>query len=108
MPDIIAYVISAVVPVISGAILYFLKKHFKQIEKQVCETEERQTQKDLLMLKCLKAIGELTVANAIAVKTGHQNGEMEKAKEEFESVDKDLNAFLMEQAIKKTNKKRGG
>jgi len=105
MHEIIIYILSAVVPAIGGAILYFLKKHFAHLEKCTEDAEERRTQKDLLVLKSLKAIGELTVANAIAVKNGHQNGEMEKAQSDFEQIDKELNDFLLEQAVKKT---RGG
>ena len=103
--ELIAYIVSAVVSIVGGAIVYFFKKHFKHLEKCTNEAEDRRTQKDILVLKSLKAIGELTVANAIAVKAGHQNGEMEKAQQEFESVDKELHAFLLEQAVKKT---RGG
>jgi len=78
----------------------------RSVKKMAQRCGREAIQKDLLVLKSLKAIGELTVANAIAVKNGHQNGEMEKAQEEFESVDKELNAFLMEQAVKKVSKKR--
>ena len=106
MTEIIAYVISAVVSAVGGCVVYFIRKHFKRLEEYTEATEERRTQKDILVLKSLKAIGELTVANAIAVKTGHQNGEMEKAQEEFESVDKELHAFLLENAVKKVNKGR--
>jgi len=104
MHEIFAYIISAIVPAIGGAILYFLKKHFKQMQKQVCETEERQTQKDILILKNLNAIRHLTVANAIAIKNGHTNGELEDAKKECDAIDKELNEFLIENAVKKVNK----
>ena len=105
MNEIIMYIVCGILSAIGGAILYFIQKHFKQHEKRSEDAEDRRTQKDLLVLKSLKAIGELCVANAIAVKTGHTNGEMEKARADFESVDKELDAFLLEQAVKKT---RGG
>ena len=105
MHEVITYIVSAIVPAIGGAILYFLKRHFKQIEKQVCETEERQTRKDILILKNLNAIRQLTVANAIAVKNGHTNGELEEAKKECDRVDKELHDFLIENATK--SMKRG-
>jgi len=106
MHEIITYIVSAIVPAIGAAILYFLKRHFKQMEKQVCETEERQTQKDILILKNLNAIRQLTVANAIAVKNGHTNGELEEAKKECDTVDKELHEFLIENASRKVNRKR--
>ena len=107
MHEAITYILSIVVPAVGGALVYFIQKHFKRMEKCNEDAEERRTQKDLLVLKCLKAIGELTCANALAVKNGHTNGEMEKAQKDFESVDKELNAFLLECAVKKVNKKRG-
>jgi len=96
-------ILSAVVTAAGGALVYFLKSHFKKVEKFTEDAEERRTQKDLLVLKSLKAIGELAMANSIAVKNGHCNGEMDKAQKDFESVDKELNAFLLESAVKKVN-----
>jgi hypothetical protein len=107
MHEVFTYIISAILSALGGTAVYFAQKHFKRMEKCAEGAEERRTQKDILVLKSLKCIGELTVANAVAVKNGHQNGEMEKAQAEFESVDKELNAFLMECAVKKVNKKRG-
>ena len=107
MPAIISYILSAVVPVIGGAIIYMVKRHFKHLEKCTEAAEERRMQKDILVLKSLKAIGELTVANSIAVKQGHCNGEIDKAKSDFESVDKELHAFLLESTVAKINKNKG-
>jgi len=98
MMEILVALLSAVVTGVSGCLVYFLKSHFKKVEKFTEDAEERRTQKDVLVLKSLKAIGELAMANATAVKNGHCNGEMDKAQKEFESVDKELHAFLMESA----------
>ena len=106
MNEIITYILSVLATTISGAIIYFLQRHFKRLEKRSCDAEERNTQKDILVLKSLKSIGELTVANAIAIKEGKQNGELDKAQQEFESVDKELHAFLMESAVNKINKEK--
>ena len=108
MHEILIYILSAVVSSIGGFIVYLLQKHFKRIEKYAEESEDRRTKKDILVLKSLKAIGELCIANAIAVRNGHTNGELDKAQKDFEGVDKELDAFLLESAVKKVNKKRGG
>ena len=104
MSEILVGVICAVVSALGGAILFFVQRHFKRMEKHAECAEERTTKKDILILKSLKAIGELTVANAIAVRDGKTNGCTAKALKEFESVDKELNAFLLESAVKKVNK----
>ena len=105
MTEIIAYVVSAVVSAVGGCIIYFIRKHFKRLEKYAEDAESRRETKDLLVLKSLKAIGELCVANAIAIRDGKTNGCTKKALKEFQSVDKELHAFLMDSTVKKINKK---
>jgi type II secretory pathway component PulJ len=107
MSEILIAVISTVVSALGGALLYFLQKHFKKMENYAEVCEERRTKKDLLVLKSLKAIGDLTCANAIAIKNGHCNGELDEAKKSFESVEKELDAFILESAVKKVNTKGG-
>ena len=97
----IAIVISICASVVSGTILFFLQRYFKRKEKHEEQTEERRAKKDVLVLKSLKAIGTLTVANAIAVKEGKQNGEMHKAMKEYKIVDKELYDFLIDSTAKK-------
>jgi hypothetical protein len=47
------------------------------------------------MFKSIKAIGDLTVANSIALENGKCNGEMHKARQEYEAVDKEVYEFMM-------------
>ena len=97
----IAIVISICASIVSGMIIFFLQRYFKRIEKQNERNEARREKKDVLMLKSLKAIGELTFANAIAVKEGKTNGEMHKAMDDFGSVDKELDDFLIHSTVQK-------
>ena len=105
MTEIIAYVVSAVVSAVGASIVYFIRKHFKRMEKYAEEAEARRATKDLLVLKSLKAIGELCTANAIAIRDGKANGCMKSALKEFQSVDRELNAFLLESTVSKVSKK---
>ena len=107
MTEVLVGLICTAVSALGGALLYFLQKHFKKMEKYTEASEDRRTKKDLLVLKSLKAIGDLTCANAIAIKNGHCNGELDEAKKSFESVEKELNAFILESAVKKVNTKGG-
>jgi len=97
----IAIIISICASVISGTLLFLMQRYFNQREKHEEKSEERREKKDTLILKCLKAIGELTVANAIAVKEGKSNDEMNAALAEFRDVDKELFDFLIHNATKK-------
>ena len=104
MNEIIIYVVTAAISAVSGAILYFVRKHFKRLEKHAEDAETRRATKDLLVLKSLKAIGELCVANAIAIRDGKSNGCTKTALQAFNEVDKELNDFLIESTVKKVNK----
>jgi len=74
------------------------------MEKYAEASEERRTKKDLLVLRTLKSIGDLTMANAISIEKGHANGEILSAKKAFEKVEKELDTFILESAVKKVNK----
>jgi len=103
MTELLVGIICTVVSALGGALLYFLQRHFKRMEKYAEASEDRRTKKDLLVLKSLKAIGDLTCANAIAIKQGHCNDEVDAAKKSFEAVEKELDAFILESAVKKVN-----
>ena len=97
----IAIVISICASLISGTILFFIQRYFRRKEKHEEQAETRRERKDILTLKSLKAIGKLTTANATAIKHGHQNGEMDKAMDDYEIVDKELYDFLIQNTAKK-------
>lgn len=99
--EVLAMIVSVCAAVISGLVLYFLQRHFRVRETKEQKKEERTSQKDILMIKSLQAIGELTVANAIALKEGKQNGEMHKAMDDFKKVDKELNNYLIQSSVQK-------
>ena len=100
MTEIIIAIATAIITGFGGWLAYFLKRIKDCTEK----AEDNRIQNALLILKSLHAIGELCHANATAIKQGHCNGEIDKAKKEFESVEKELRAFLLEQAVNKVNK----
>jgi len=104
MSEILIAIICTIVSTLGGVLIYFVQRHFKRMEKYTEASEDRRTKKDLLVLRTLKSIGDLTVANAISIKKGHCNGEIDKAKKEFESVEKELDAFILESAVKKVNR----
>ena len=104
MNELLIAIICTIVSALGGALLYLLKKHFKRMENYTENADERRTQKDLLVLKTLKSIGKLTEANSIAIREGHTNGELLAAQKEFELVEKELDAFILECAMKKVNK----
>jgi len=104
MTELLIAVICTIVSALGGALLYFLQRHFKRVEKHSEEVEDKRIKKDILVLKALRSIGDLTAANAKAIKEGSCNGDIDHAKEAFDKTCKELDAFLLESAVKKVNK----
>ena len=97
----ISIIISIVASIISGMVLFFLQRYFKKKQKRDEELEKQRHKKDVLVFKSINAIGELTVANSIALRDGKTNGEMHKALDEYTEVNKEMIDFLIENSTKK-------
>ena len=92
----VATIISVAASIISGRVLFLLQHYFK---KRHQEEEKRDTQRhkrDVLVIKSITALGDLTVANSIALRDGKTNGEMKKALNDYENVNKEMLEFLIE------------
>ena len=97
----ISIILSIVASIISGMVLFFLQRFFKKKQKKDEEIEERRHKKDVLVIKSINAIGDLTLANSIALRDGKTNGEMHKALDEYNEVNKEMTDFLIENSTKK-------
>lgn len=92
-----ALIISIGAGVVSGAALFFIQRYFKKKDKKDDERDKAKVKENVLILKSIKSIGGLTVANSIALKNGKTNGEMDKALKDYDKVDKELYNYLLEQ-----------
>lgn len=97
----ISIIISIAASIISGMVLFFLQFFFKKKQKEEEKREERNHQKDVLIIKSINAIGDLTLANSIALRDGKTNGEMHKALDEYDKVNKEMIDFLIENSTQK-------
>lgn len=92
----VAIIISIVASIISGMVLFFLQSFFKKRAKVEDERENKRHKKDVLILKSINAVGDLTLANSIALRDGKTNGELKKALKEYEESSKEMLDFLIE------------
>lgn len=83
--------------IISGAI----SRRLTRSEQEAAEKEKTRQKETVLMLKGIKAAGDLSLATAVALKRGYANGEVEKGIESFEAFDKEFEQFLIEQSARK-------
>jgi hypothetical protein len=96
-----AIIISICGSIISGMVLFFMKRYFKRKEERDKERDEAKRRENMLILKSLDAVGKLTYANAIAIRDGKTNGEMKAAVKAYNESTEALYDFLVEQNSKK-------
>ena len=99
--DILAIVLSVVAGVVSGMALFFLQRYFKRKEAKDESRDKAKQKENVLILKSINAIGNLTVANSIALRDGKTNGEMHAALSNYEEVDKEMYEYLLERNSKR-------
>ncbi len=97
----VSIIISIAASIISGMVLFFLQMFFKKKQKDDEKREEKNHKKDVLIIKSINAIGELTVANSIALRDGKTNGEMKKALSSYEKANDEMLNFLIENSTNK-------
>jgi hypothetical protein len=93
----LSIVISIASAVTSGAVLFFLQRHFKKRDAEEKTHTDARKRENVLILKSIKVIGELTQANSIAIRDGKTNGELKHALADYGKIDEELYEFLLEQ-----------
>ena len=96
----ISIVLSIIASIVSGMVLFFLQHYFKKRHSEEEKRDAQRHKRDVLVIKSITAVGDLTVANSIALRDGKTNGEMHKALDEYEKVNKEMLDFLIENSDK--------
>lgn len=99
--EILTIVLSIMASVISGMALFFLQRFFKRKDKKDEKRDAVKAKENMLIMENIKAVGQLTVANAIALRDGKTNGEMHAALAEYERVEKETYQYLLERNAQK-------
>lgn len=99
--NIFSIVLSVTSSIISGMVLFFLQRFFKNKAKKDIERDNQKAKENVLILKSIDAVGKLTYANAIAIRDGKTNGEMHEAMDIYAEVKDEMYEYLLEQNSKK-------
>lgn len=99
--DALAIIFSLASSIVSGTVLFFLKRYFEKKEKVDDEKSKASFKESVLILKLIDAIGKLTYAEAIAIRDGKTNGELKEAIKDYTEVKDELYEYLLEQNAKK-------
>ncbi len=93
--------IGIVASVTGGFALFLLQRYFKNKERQDELRDSKKARENILIIKSIDAIGDLTEANSIALRDGKTNGEMHEAMDHYGSIKKEMYEYLLEQNSKK-------
>lgn len=94
MDTVFTILITSIAGIFSGVVLFLIQSHFKNQQKKEEKREAEKANQMTLIIRTLNSLGKLTVANSIALRDGHTNGELRAALKEFKDVEKDLMDFL--------------
>ena len=90
-------IVSITASIISGMVLFFLQRYMKKKDKKDDKRDRTLAEENILIIKSINAVGNLTVANAIALRYGKHNGEMEKALREYNFAERAMYEYLLRQ-----------
>ena len=94
METLFAVLLTSVASVFSGVVLFLIQSHLKKQRKKEEEREAEKANQMTLIIRTLNSLGKLTVANSIALRDGHTNGELKNALREYKEVETDLFDYL--------------
>ena len=94
METLFAVLLTSVASVFSGVVLFLIQSHLKKQRKKEEERETEKANQMTLIIRTLNSLGKLTVANSIALRDGHTNGELKDALKEYKEVEADLFDYL--------------
>lgn len=99
--DALAIIFSLVSSIVSGMVLFFLKRYFEKKEKEDEEKARARAKENILILKSIDAVGKLTYSNSVAIRDDKTNGEMKSAISAYSEVTNELYDYLLEQNANK-------
>jgi len=94
METLFTVLLTSVASVFSGVVLFLIQSHLKKQRKKEEEREAEKANQMTLIIRTLNSLGKLTVANSIALRDGHTNGELKAALKEYKEVETDLFDYL--------------
>ncbi len=94
METLFTVLLTSVASVFSGVVLFLIQSHLKKQRKKEEERETEKANQMTLIIRTLNSLGKLTVANSIALRDGHTNGELKDALKEYKEVETDLFDYL--------------
>ena len=101
MNMMLSLIITLTASVFSGIFLFLLKRFFNRQQEKEEKREKEKANETALILRSLKALGKLTVANTIALRDGTTGEEIGLALKEYKDVEIALYDYLISSHVEK-------
>lgn len=98
---VVSIIVSCCSAILSGVVLFFLQRYFKHKAKKDEQRDKEKREENILILKTIDAIGQLTYADSLAIRDGKTNGELKSAFEKYKETNAELYEYLLEVNSKK-------
>ena len=105
MNTVFTTMLSIIVTVMSGVILFLMTRFLNQQQSKEKEKEAKKSEENTLILQFLNALGKLSIANCLALRDGKSSADMSAALNEFEKADKALYDYILASHVNSTSKK---
>ena len=103
MNSILSLIVTLTASVFSGIVVFLFKNFLRrQQEKEEMREKEKATE-TALILRSLIALGQLTVANTLALRDGKSRKEINEALKEYKDVETALYEHLISSHVEKTS-----
>lgn len=99
-PGIMTMIVAVIPSLLSGLILFYIKKRDDRSARKEQEKERAQIGLYSILLRGLGVSLELGEATAIAIRDHKFNGELEAARENARVVQQDIQAFVIDQGAR--------
>ena len=101
MNSFISLIITLTASIFSGFVLFLLKRFLNRQQEKEERREKEKAGETALILRSLKALGKLTVANTIALRDGQTGESIGEALKEYQDVEVALYDYLISSHVEK-------
>jgi hypothetical protein len=81
-----------------GILMFIIQKKITHVSKSLEDKKIDEKRFNIIIIKSLMRLGENDKAMFEALKTGRTNGNLDKAMMQYDEIEKELNAYLIDKA----------
>lgn len=83
---------------VPGILMFIIQKKLTNVSKSLEDKKADEKRFNVIIIKSLMCLGENNKAMFEALKSGRTNGNLDKAMRQYDEIEKELNAYLIDKA----------